>query len=176
MKYFVLALAVISLNGCSTYAVQRYSNSTDNVMALREIKDKKIKIGAFTSKQPSTASIMCRGVGPIKTPDGETYPEYVRKALIDELKIADVYSADAPITLTGQLNDIDFSSNSGNWNLSLTVTSTNGESLTATEDYKYTTSFYGETACNQTAQAVMPAVQDLIGKVVRNPEFKSLLK
>jgi hypothetical protein len=176
MKYLVLLLAVISLNGCSTYAVQRYSISTDNVMALREIKDKKINVGSFTSQQPGLSSITCRGVGPIKTPDGEAYSEYVRKALIDELKIADVYSSEAPITLTGQLNSIDFSSNSGEWNFSLTINSSNGRSMTASESYSYTTSFYGETACNQTAQAVMPAVQDLIGKVVRNPEFKALLK
>jgi hypothetical protein len=176
MKYIVLLLATISLNACSTYAVQRYSISTDNVMALKEIKDTKINVGTFSSTQNGLNSITCRGVGPIKTPDGETYSEYIRKALIDELKIAEVYSADAPITLTGQLNSIDFSSNSGVWNISLTINSSNSRSMTASESYSYTTSFYGETACNQTAQAVMPAVQDLIGKVVRNPEFKSLTK
>jgi hypothetical protein len=33
----------------------------------------------------------------------------------------------------------------------------------------------GETACNQTAQALMPAVQDLIKKLVSNPEFKAIV-
>jgi hypothetical protein len=37
-------------------------------------------------------------------------------------------------------------------------------------------SYFGETACNQTAQALMPAVQDLIGKLVHAPEFASLLQ
>jgi len=76
----------------------------------------------------------------------------------------------------GRLNSIDFSSASGTWNLDLTVSSSNGRSLNVAENYSYTTSFYGETACNQTAQALMPAVQDLIGKVVHAPEFPALLK
>ena len=47
--------------------------------------------------------------------------------------------------------------------------------MTVSEDYEYTSSFYGETACNQTAQAFMPAVQNLVGKVVRSPEFMDLV-
>jgi hypothetical protein len=35
---------------------------------------------------------------------------------------------------------------------------------------------YGETACNQTAQALMPAVQNLVGKVVRDPAFVELVR
>jgi len=54
--------------------------------------------------------------------------------------------------------------------------STNGRSLNVTEHYSYTSSYYGETACNQPAQALMPAVQDLIAKVVHAPEFPTLLK
>ncbi len=117
---------------------------------------------------------MCRGVGPIKTPDGEPFSEFVRKAFLDELKIASVYSASAPITLTGNLDSIDFSSASGGWNLALTVKSSNGKSLSVNESYAFTSSFYGETACNQTAQAFMPAVQNLVGKVVRSQEFLAL--
>lgn len=176
MKSIFLIAAMVILSGCSTYATQRYSVSTDNVIALRQYKGQQVKVGTFTSFEPGLSSIMCRGVGPIKSPDGEPYSEYVRKALIDELKMAEVYSSASPVTLTGTLNGLDFSSNSGNWNVSLNVNSSNGESLTVTENYKYTSSFYGETACNQTAQALMPAVQDLISKLVTNPDFKTLLK
>ncbi len=118
---------------------------------------------------------MCRGVGPIKTPDGEPFADFVRKAFLDELKIANAYSAKAPISLTGNLDAIDFSSSSGSWNLALTVKSSNGKSLSISENYPFTTSFYGETACNQTAQALMPAVQNLVGKIVRSTEFIALV-
>ena len=61
-----------------------------------------------------------RGVGPIKTPDGETFANFIRKGLVDELKLAEVYSSSSPVTLTGNLDSIDFSSTSGTWNLALT--------------------------------------------------------
>ena len=172
MKRGLALLSIlVLLSGCSTYAAARYSMTADNVVALRTLNDKKINIGTFASSQPGQSEIMCRAVGPIKTPDGESFSEYIRKALIDELRIANVFSNDAPVTLTGNLDHINFSSTSGNWDLALTLTSSNGKFLTITENYSYTTSFYGETACNQTAQALMPAVQNLVGKIVSSPDF-----
>jgi hypothetical protein len=149
--------------------------SADNVVALRTLNGKTINIGPFSSSQPGQSEIMCRGVGPIKTPDGEPFSEFILKALVDELRIANAFSPTAPVTLTGNLDQIDFSSNMGNWKLALTVKSSNGRSMTVTENYSYTTSFFGDTACNQTAQAFMPSVQNLVGKIVRSPDFMTLI-
>jgi hypothetical protein len=171
----MLSLAAVLASGCSTYSASRYAISADNVSALRSLNGKTLNVGAFSSTTPGQKEIMCRGVGPIKTPDGEPFAEFVRKALLDELKMANAYSVSAPLTITGNLDGIDFSSNSGNWNLALTVRSSNGKSLSVAETYAYTSSFYGETACNQTAQAFMPAIQNLVGKVVRSTEFNSLI-
>lgn len=170
----ILSVVTLLASGCSTYSASRYSISTDNVVALRSLNGKAVNIGAFTATTPGQKEIMCRGVGPIKTPDGEPFSDFVRKAMLDELKIANAFSATAPVIITGSLDAIDFSSNSGNWNLSLTIKSSNGKSMSATESYPFTTSFYGETACNQTAQAFMPAVQNLVGKVVRSTDFIGL--
>jgi hypothetical protein len=176
MKTIIAMLAIVTLTGCSTFATSRYSPSVDNVLALKKHKGAQVKVGNFSSFEPGLAIITCRGFGPVKSPDGEPYSEYIKKALTDELKMSELYSADAPITLTGQLNALTFSSTSGNWNMSLTVNSSNGQSVTVNENYKYTTSYVGETACNQTAQAFMPAVQDLIAKLVRGNDFKALIK
>ncbi len=172
---FALIALATCLTGCSTYSTARYASSVDNVVALRSLDGKVVNVGTFTSTDPGIKEIMCRGVGPIKTPDGEPFAQFVRKALLDELKLANAFSESAPVTLTGNLDAIDFSSNSGNWDLSLTVVSSNGKSMTVTERYPYTTSFYGETACNQTAQALMPAVQNLVGKIVRSANFATLV-
>lgn len=172
----IIAIGSIAiLSGCSTYSATRYASSVDNVVALRMLNGKVVNVGAFTATKPGESEIMCRGVGPIKTPDGEPFSDYVRKALVDELKLSNAYSSTAPIVLTGNLDAIDFSSASGQWNLTLTVKSSNGRSLSATEQYAFTTSYYGETACNQTAQALMPAVQNIVGKIVRSTEFSSLV-
>lgn len=174
-KLFILFGIAVLASGCSTYSASRYSISTDNVVALRSLNGKAVNIGAFSASTPGQKEIMCLGVGPIKTPDGEPFAEFVRKAMLDEMRIANSYSSSAPVTITGNLDAIDFSSNSGNWNLALTVKSSNGKSMSVSETYSYTSSFYGETACNQTAQAFMPAVQNLVGKVVRSPEFVTLV-
>lgn len=170
-----LIASISILTGCSTYSAARYSSNADNVVALRSLNGKGINIGPFSATKPGEKEIMCRGVGPIKTPDGEPFSDFIRKAMVDELKLAGAFSASAPVTLTGNLDSIDFSSASGSWNLALTVKSSNGKSMTAFEQYAFTTSFYGETACNQTAHALMPAVQNLVGKIVRSSEFSSLI-
>lgn len=174
-NYSAIALLSVVLSGCSTYSISRYSISTDNVVALRTLNGKTLNVGSFTATNPGQKEIMCRGVGPIKTPDGEPFAEFVRKALLDELKIANAYSPNANLTINGNLDSIDFSSANGNWNLTLTIKASNGKAMTVTESYAFTSSFYGETACNQTAQAFMPAVQNLVGKVVRSSEFTALV-
>jgi hypothetical protein len=170
-----VCLVVIVLGGCATYATPRYTVSADDVVSLRTFAGKPVSVGKFTSTKPGLKEIACRAVGPITTQDGEPFSAFIRRALTDELKIAGAYSANAPIVLTGNLNSVDFSSVAGKWNLSLTIKSSNGNSLTAAEHYSYATSYAGVTACNQTAQALVPAVQNLIGKIVRNPKFKTLL-
>jgi len=179
MKVILALLAVASLAGCSTYAVPRYSINADNVVAMKTTVVNGVGVGQFTQApipNESPNQIMCRAVGPIKTPDGESFAEFVKAGFISELKIAGVYAPTAPVQLTGQLENIGFSSVSGTWNLGLTIKSSNGRSMSIAEAYSYTSSYYGETACNQTAQALMPAVQDLLAKVVQSPKFPTLLK
>jgi hypothetical protein len=158
-----------------TRGPERYSVSVENVTGLRKLNGQTINVGPFTAKGAEASSIGCRAVGPIKTPDGEPFSQYVRKAFISELTMAEVYSAAAPVTLTGTLDHLNFSSTSGAWQMGLSVSSSNGKSLHVEESYDFSSSFFGETACNQTAQAFMPGVQDLIGKLVRDPGFKTLL-
>ncbi|HYK12986.1 MAG TPA: hypothetical protein VEW70_03280, partial [Burkholderiales bacterium] len=145
------------------------------IVALRALNGKTVNVGAFSASKPGEREIMCRAVGPIKSPDGELFSDFVRKAFVDELKIAGAFSGNAPVSLIGNLDAIDFSSASGGWNLALTIKSSNGKSMAVSEQYVFTSSFYGETACNQTAQALVPAVQNLVGKIVRSPEFNLLL-
>ena len=175
LRKLVLAAIIITVSGCSTFPVNRYSGSTDNETALKSIRGKALNVHAFTSSKPGLTEITCRGVGTIKTPDGQTFEGFLKKAFSDELEIAGLYSPTSPLTLTGNLDFIDFSSLSGNWNLALTVRSTNGTEISIVENYSYKTSFFGETACNRTAQALIPTVQNLIGKVVRHSKFHSLI-
>jgi hypothetical protein len=177
MRLMLIAISAAMLSGCSTYAASRYSISADNVTALRAFRGQTVAVGPFTAAQPGKTEIMCRAVGPIKTPDGETFEEFVRKALVDELKIAELYAAAAPVVLTGRLDAIDFQSGAdATWRIKVTLSSSNGKSLSIAEEYGYKSSYYGETACNQTAHALMPAVQNVVSKVVRHPDFPALMR
>lgn len=162
--------------GCSTYAATRYSMSADNLTALRELKGETLNVGEFKTAGDASSEIMCRAVGPIKTPDGESFATYVRKAFITELKVAELYSDKAPATITGQLEHVDFSSTDGSWDLKLTLNSSNGRSMSVSNRYSFTTSWVAETACGQAAQALMPAVQDLIRQLVTKKKFASLVR
>jgi len=175
-KSFAVVVLAAFISGCSTYAADRYSISADNVTALRNVGSNQINVGEFTSTEPGLSVLTCRAVGPIKTPDGETFAEFVKEAFVSELKIAELYSPDGPVTLTGNLDEIDFSSGSGTWNIALTVDSSNGQSISVREDYSFQTSFAGAVACNQTAQALMPAVQDLIASLIADPRFPDLIQ
>jgi hypothetical protein len=174
----VVVFAVLVFAGCSTYAASRYAISADTVRTLRSFKGQTVSVGEFTAQKPGQSEITCRGVGPIKTPDGEPFEMFIRKALIDELTIAETYATNAPVVLTGRLDDIDFSSGMTDaaWKIALSIRSSNGKTLSVVENYRFKSSFVGETACNQTAHALMPAVQNVVGKLVRDPAFAELIR
>lgn len=178
MKRVILTMfSMLFLFGCSTYSGQRYAMSVDNIEIIKSTIQSQpynyVAVGDFTSTKPSVNNIMCRAVGPIKTPDGETFEAYIRDALIDELKMSNAYSESSSVVIKGNLDEIDFDSMNGIWTLRLTISFSNGSSFTVSESYAFTPSWYGETGCNQTAQAFMPAVQNLIRKVVSHSSFKT---
>src|SRR5882672_2563255 len=105
-----LVVLVVSSTGCSTYAAARYSISAENVRTLRTFKGQTVNV---TAAKPGQTEITCRGVGLIKTPDGEPFEQFIRKAFVDEMTIAELYAPDAPVSLTRRLDSIDFSSGIG---------------------------------------------------------------
>ena len=180
MIYRVVAiLALIALSGCSTFVTPRYSISADTNVALKSLNASNIAVGTFVG--PSNFDNSCRAAGPLAPPDNMSHTEYVKKALEDELKVAGAFAQGQPrVTLSGNIMKLEFSSSrgltGGSWAIDLTLTSSNGQSMTTSEYYEFQSGFIADTACKQTAEAYMPAVQNLIGKVVRSPQFKSLVQ
>ena len=169
---FCFLIAII-LGACSTHSVNRYSSSTDNVVALRKL-DSQVNVGKFTALEPGLSQLGCRAVGPVSTPDGEYFEEFIRKAFLDELRLAEKYFPEADITITGNLEEIDFNSMNGTWYIVMTIQSSNGVSFQVSEEYDYRTAYFAETACEQTAKALVPAVQDLIAKIINHDMFPDL--
>lgn len=175
----ILALSILcALSACETPTTSRYSISAATNVALKKIAVTGIGVGNFT--EPATSDLTCRLLGPVHAPDGMTQTQYIKKALEDELKVAGVFTDSQPrVTLSGKVEQLSFSSSKGLtggvWDIQLTLTSSNGKSLTTTEHYEFESGFSASEACRQTAQAFMPAVQDLIQKAVVSPEFYALV-
>lgn len=166
------------LTGCSTYMPQRYSISADNNVALKSIGVGKVNVGAF--KGPASFDNSCRAAGPIAPPDNLSFAAYIQKALADELKVAGMYNDTGPdVTLSGTVESLAFSSSrgltGGSWDIGLRVQSSNGKATLVSEHYEFNSGFVADTACKQTAEAYYPAVQNLIGKLIKSPDFRALL-
>ena len=155
----------------------RYSMSVDNNQALKKFEGAKVRLSSLS--HPASFSANCRLMGPIQASDGMTIPQFVEKAFNDEFKFASIYSENG-IELSGSLNQVEFSSSSGltngYWHLGMNLKSSNGKSMSFDNRYDFKSGFDAITACNQTAQALGPAVQDLIKKAVTSSEFTALIQ
>ena len=174
---FTLGLLLV---GCSTMRPARYSISVDNNQALKRFQGASVQLASITSSAEFDAR--CRLVGPIEGPDGMSIPEFVRKAFDDELKLAGIYSTTG-VALRGTLTKLAFSSGAppvssdGWWDLGLSLASSNGRVMAVENRYTFDLSAWGDgsMACDKTAQALGPAVQDLIRKFATDNRFGQLL-
>jgi hypothetical protein len=178
MKKIIAALFLLTLSACSTYMPQRYNISADSNVALKTLSVGNINVTSF--KGPTNFDNNCRAAGPIAPPDNMSFEAYIQNALTDELKVAGKFDEKAPkVTLSGVVEQLAFSSTrgltGGSWDIGLRVNSSNGKSNYVSEHYEFNSGFIADTACKQTAEAFLPAVQDLIGKLVKSPEFPTLV-
>jgi len=170
LLFVILALFVA---GCETYSAPRYGMSADNIVALKSLAPNRIAVGAFTEAQKFADG--CRAAGPITASDGMGFAAYIRKAFVDELKIAGVYADSGTVTLTGTVDKLAFSSTVAYWDIGLTVRSSNGRSVSVEEHYAFDGAFAAVTACKRVADAYFPAVQNTLQKLIASPDFRGLV-
>jgi len=176
-KIMFMAAALLMLSACSTMQPPRYAISIDNIQKLKNYEG--VKAEVVSLNQSANFSPNCRLMGPIEPADGLTIPQFIAKAFNDEFKMAGLFSTDG-IKISGDITKVEFSSitglTSGYWDIGLRLDSSNGQSLSVSNKYTFKSGFDAITACNATADALTPAVQDLIKATVYHPEFSKLLK
>lgn len=179
MKKITTVLFIIILSAC-TNSPQRYGISADNNMALKASGGSNINVDSFTNT--ADFSNNCRGLyGQLSLPDNMSFEGYIQKGLVDELKVAGMFDDKAAkITLSGSVEKLAFSTltsltGGGSWDIGLRVNSSNGKSTYVSEHYEFDSSIQVFAACAQTANAYMPAVQNILGKLIKSPDFKSLV-
>ena len=169
----LVAMAALGLSGCA-YNTIPYSASANNVEKIKRASIAPVAVAKFTASTPGKDSITCRAAGPVTVKPN--FESYIEQAFIDELKIASAYDANATSKLSGNIDNIDFSSGmtDGNWTISLTLSNGKAQSFTTKTVHTFAGSFVADKACQEVAQAFNPAVQKLIQEAVSNPKFKAL--
>ncbi len=178
MKNIIFISAVVLLlSACSTMQPPRYSVSVDNIQKLKTFGNVQSKVVSLSNSAKFDSN--CRLMGPIEPADGLSFSQFISKAFNDEFKMANVYSENGT-KITGNITALEFSSmtglTNGYWNIGLNLTSSNGQSMSISNKYNFKSGFDAITACNATADALSPAVQDLIKATLNNPGFVRLLK
>ena len=170
-------IAVFTLAGCSTMTPARYSPSADANLALDRYVGARARVASLS--MPDDADVNCRLMGPIKAADGMSIAEFIAEAFNTEFKFADIFAEDG-VVLSGSVDRVEFSSivglTNGRWDLALTLRSSNGATLSVQNLYEFKSGFDAITACNQTAQALGSAVQELVELTVSDPGFEALLR
>jgi hypothetical protein len=157
----------------------RYSILADTNVAIKALGVTGIGVGQFTG--PPSFDPNCRALGPLQVADNLTHTQYIQKAFEDELKVAGAFAQASPgVTLAGHVPRLQFSSTraltGGSWTIDLVLVSSNGNRMTIAEHYEFASGFAANEACRQTAEAFSRAVQNLVGKTVRSPEFVRLVR
>ncbi len=177
VKSWLLIGLILGLSSCSVSSyINPYGVSAQNVIEIKEQHVNRISVANFEYKETGINSLSCRGTGIIYTPNQEPFTTYIKNAFVDELKLAGVYDQNSAIVINGRLEEIDFDSQIGmaKWKLKLSVSTKSNPGYTVESIHKFSTDWVGDKACQQVAQAFGPAVQQLIGQVIRDPRFKKL--
>ncbi len=170
-------LATLLFTGCGI-KTNEYNVSADNVQTLRNYQDLKLDVSNFTASNKDESSVMCRLAETVSTPKGEPFFEYIKDAFVSELKMAGVYDKNSDLKISGNLNKIYGSSMFGNayWEMDVTVTSSNGNSITVNTKRDYPSSYLASTACNNMGTSFAPSVKQLIGDILDHKDFSKLVR
>ena len=174
------ALAITVLSGCAMKA-QPYQIRFENQQSLAELGIEKFSVGVDGFEQPESFDSMCRLMGPIAAPEGETFGGYIRAAFLKELEAAKLHAQSNPkVTVKGEILKMSFGSaegiTNGLWTFEVLYTSSNGQSYRVSDSYKFSSGFDAISACNNTANAFGPAVGQMLNKTFSSLEFARLLK
>lgn len=176
----ILMLMVLTISGCSMYTPP-YATSIDNNQLIKRSGIQPLAVGVFSAEKKLN-KISLRG-SPLYSSSGNGYGDYLSDALVQELKMAKLWTAVSTNTVSGQIveNDIDisgFSTGNGVISVRFVVQSNDDvvfdKVITANTDIE--SSFIGAIAIPN-GQANYPVlIQTLIKNLFSDSDFINALK
>lgn len=178
-KYLLLGTAVLALSACETTSSRPYTVSTENIMAFQSAlspSGQKVQVADFSLAEGVSDNMTCRALGALEVAPGKSPVEFIQGAMQDELFNAGVIDVQNGEVIKGRIEELDFNSfGTGSWDISLNVSSSHlPEGYTVSTNYKFKSSYSAINACQNVIDAFTPAVQELIGNVVKDTQFNSL--
>lgn len=177
IKLTAVVSAALLLQACTSPTVPVYQTSAANLIRLSQLdRNKKLAVGSVTSRVDFNKVSLCRLAGAISLPGNESLEDFVRGALIKELVTSGVYRQEAGSIINLEITDIHFISvTPAYWRISARVSSpkyTQGYQVSIKQ--RFDTSYDAISACGNTADALVTAVQALITAILNHPKFTSL--
>lgn len=170
----LLSITLITTN-CTTYTVTKYRATANTTEMIRMILgDKTISIGRFKGLG-NELQYRCLRAGPLEVPGNQTLRDYIRNAFIEEFKMAGNYSENSNPLFSAEITHLYCDPRAGYWHININIMSENGNKFSIITTYEFSSGFFVETVCRETAHAFDKAVKNLVYQVVSNPRFKSLV-
>lgn len=179
-----VALTIVFLSGCTTVA-PNFQPSMENVGALRNQRPAQVKVGAFAAggaDKEKVNQLTIRG-GSFVSPYGESYVEYLREALRQELSMAGLLNENAVVEVSGVLmrNEFDASGISLAYAVieaQLTVKNNGVVRFNKTKSirHEWESAFAGMVAIPKAHQNYSIAVQKLLASFYADKDFQKALK
>lgn len=173
MKTIPALFVLLALAGCVYQTVSSYTPEPETIPVVQNAVSTPVNIGPFRDAS-FRKELTCRSLAIINAPNGQSYADAVRQAMIDELAQAGRYDPDSPVTLTAQLNRIDFETEKGAWIIRMTLFSSNGKQTVLETSHEYDGIAFGEAACIQAACHYLPALRQFMADLLASPEFAEL--
>lgn len=183
-KLLAFALLALQLFACAGPS-HVYQVSSYNVDALRFASASSCRVGDFVNADTKDVdqSISFRGLTTFISPVGETYADYIARALKDELSLAGVYSENSPIEISGTLikHKFDASGTSeGEGDISVEFVVTNSGRHVYKKAHsvhkQFFTGFNGLEASINMQKAHTETVEELLNRLYKDPDFVSAIR
>lgn len=170
--------STISIPGFRTYMASGYVPSAQNVIFLKEMKDKGrgLRLVSFYSSKNNTALLMCRMSFPVYGPKKTPFASLLEAAMNLELGESGFASPDAP-RVQATLKEFDFSSfGGGKWTMRVTFTLPGMEPLTINQVHSFSVSPSAAAGCKDVTNAMVPAIESLLNAFYSNARFLELMQ
>ncbi|MGR5409058.1 hypothetical protein [Vibrio alfacsensis] len=167
----IIAFSMLTLSGCSTFPIHSYSPQAGNTNALSNVQTK-LSVASLPASFTDTGVVQCRGAGPVKFTNGDTFTKYVVSSLESELIEGNKYQVASPKEIKVKLTRVDFETTLGNTNWYIDGKYTLGDSIAYVSTiYNDKSSYMADKACRNMGVYFPKAVAKHLQQLIASPEF-----